>query len=116
MDAIKTYSLILNSRYLFYHLTLEIRGYIRDMYPAAIALPNKLGEFDASFLLHLLYQLEQTTMVSLVARDEVCSTSQQVVTVLCSTHERVQLLTSIATADHDRCSPRLAYGVEELVY
>ena len=35
---------------------------IGGMYPVAIAFKDELGKFDATFLLHLLYQLEQATV------------------------------------------------------
>ena len=86
------------------------------MYPTSVALPYQLSEAYLSRLLHLLYELEQATMVSPVACDDVCRAAEQVVAVLHAAHERIQLLASVSTADYDRCSPRLAYGVEELFY
>jgi hypothetical protein len=64
------------------------------MYPAPVALPYQLGKAYLSLLLHLLDELEQPSVIGLVACDEVGSTAQQVVTVLHATHERVEFLTS----------------------
>ena len=86
------------------------------MYPAAIALPDELGKPNLPLLLHLPDEVEQATVVGFRACNQVCRATQHVVTVLCPAHERIQLLTSIAAADYDRCSPRLAYGVKELGY
>ena len=104
------------------------------MYPAPLALPDELGEAYLPLLLHLLYEVEQTTIGPLPSSPKgevfrhreaylpplgdryVCSTAQQVVTVLCATYEVVQLLTSVSTTDHYRFTPRLAYGIEQLVY
>ena len=36
--------------------------------------------------------------------------------MLCTAHEGVQLLAAVARGDHDGFAPRLADGVEELVY
>ena len=83
------------------------------MYPA---LPDELGEADAPLLLQLLYELEQAAVIITAACDEVGSTTQHVMAVLRSTHKRVELLAAVATADHYRLSPCLAYGVKELVY
>ena len=78
-----------------YHLTPEVTGHIRDMYPPAVALPNQLGEAYLPSLQHLLYEFEQTTMVGLVARDEVGCTSEDVVTVLHATHECIEFLAAV---------------------
>ena len=99
-----------------YYLTFKIARHIRDMYPTSVALPYQLSEAYLPRLLHLLYELEQATMVGLVARNDVGSTAEHVVTVLRSTHERVELLAAVATADHDGLAPRLAYRVKKLVY
>ena len=98
------------------HLAPEVRGHIRQMYPASIALPYQLGEAYLPLLLHLLYEVEQPAVVGLVARDDVCCTAKHVVAVLHATHERVEFLAAVATGHHYRLAPRLAYGVEELVY
>ena len=55
-------------------------------------------------------------MVGLVARDDVGSATEQVVTVFYASDECVELLAAVATADHYGLAPRLAYGVEKLVY
>ena len=86
------------------------------MYPTSVALPYQLSEAYLSLLLHLLDELKQPSVVSLIACDDVCRAAEQVVAVLHAAHERVEFLTSISTADYDRCSPRLAYGVKELFY
>ena len=85
------------------------------MYPAPIALPDELGKPNLPLLLHLSDEVEQATVVGLRACNQVCRATQHVVTVLRAAHERIQLLTSIAAADYDRCSPRLTYGVEKLL-
>ena len=86
------------------------------MYPATIALPNELREAYLSLLLHLPYEVEQLAVLRFRACYKVCCTSQQMVTILCSTHELIQLFAAVSTTDYDRCSPRLAYGVKELLY
>ena len=98
------------------HLTPEVRGHIGDMYPSSIALPYQLRETHLSLLLHLPYEVEQTTMVGLVARNDICSAAQQVVTVLHASDERIELLAAVATGHHYRLTPRLAYRVEKLVH
>ena len=99
-----------------YHLALQVTGHIGDMYPTSITLPNQLGEAYLSLPLHLLYELEQATMVSLVARDNVGSTAEHVMAVLHAPNERVEFLAAVATGNHDGLTPRLAYGGEKLVY
>ena len=86
------------------------------MYPATIVLKDELGEAYLPLALHLLYEVEQPAVVGLVARYQVGSAAQQVVTVLCPTHERVEFLAAVATGHHYRLAPRLAYGVEELLH
>ena len=86
------------------------------MYPTIVVLCDELGEADLSCLLHLHDELEQAAVIGPVAGDEVCCAADEVVAVLGSAHEGVELLASISTADHDGLAPRLAYGVEELVY
>ena len=103
-------------KHLFYYLTPEVRGHVGDMNPTSIALPDELREAYLPLLLHLLDEFEQTTVVGLVARDEVGSAAQEVMAVLRSSDERVEFLTSISTADHYWLAPRLAYGVEQLIY
>ena len=55
-------------------------------------------------------------MVGLVACNDVGSATEQVVTVFHASDECVELLAAIATGHHYRLTPRLAYGVEKLVY
>lgn len=86
------------------------------MYPAAVGLPNQLGEADATLLLHLLDETEQTAVVGTVAGNDIGSTPEEVVAVLGTTHKLVELLAAIATAHHDGFAPRLADGVKELIY
>ena len=81
------------------------------MYPTPIALPDELGEAYLSLLQHLLDEFEQTTMVDLVARDEVGSTAEHVVTILHASNERVELLAAVATRHYYRFTPRFAYWV-----
>ena len=86
------------------------------MYPSPIALKDKLGEAYLSLALHLLYELEQAAVIGLVACDDIGCATEHVVAVLHTPDERVEFLTSIATADHYRLTPRLAYGVQQLLY
>ena len=81
------------------------------MYPTSVALPDELGEAYLSRLLHLLYELEQATMVSLVTGNDIRSATEHVVTVLHAPDERIELLASVSAADNYRFSPRFAYGV-----
>ena len=81
------------------------------MNPSSIALKDKLGELDAPLLLHLLYHLEQLAVVGPVASDNVRRTAKDMVAVLHATHQGVELLAAVATADYDRLAPRLAYRV-----
>ena len=98
------------------NLTPQIRGHIRDMYPPPVTLKDELGEAYLPLALHLLYEVEQAAVIRLVACDDVSSAAQEVVTVLCSTHERVEFLAAVATGHHYRLAPRLAYGVEQLLH
>ena len=86
------------------------------MYPTPVTLKDELGEAYLPLLLHLLDEFEQPAMVGLVARDEVSCTAQYVVTVLRSTHQRIEFLATVSTGHHYRLTPRLAYGIEQLVY
>ena len=99
-----------------YYLTFKIARHIRDMYPTSVALPYQLSEAYLPLLLHLLYEFEQATMVGLVASNNICRATKDMVAILHAAHERIQLLASVSTADHDGLAPRLAYGVEELFY
>ena len=69
------------------------------MYPAAIALPDELGEAYLPRLLHLPYKLEQLAVLRFRARYKVRCAPQQVMTILCSTHEFIQFFASIAATD-----------------
>jgi hypothetical protein len=66
------------------------------MYPPAIALPDELRETYLPLLLHQLHHLKQLAMLSLRPRNDVGSTAEEIVTVLDASHERVQLLATIA--------------------
>ena len=99
-----------------YYLTFKIARHIRDMYPTSVALPYQLSETYLPLLLHLLYELEQATMVGLVTRYQVCSAAQQVMTVLDTSNEGIEFLAAIARGDHYRLSPCFADGVKELLY
>ena len=77
-------------------MTTQVTGHIGDMYPAPIILKDELREAYLPLLLHLLYEVEQAAVVGLVARDDVRSASQHVVTVFRPTHERVKFLTSVS--------------------
>ena len=101
---------------LFKNLTPQVAGDITDMEPPAIAFPDELGEADLSCLLHLYDELEQAAVVGPVSGDDIGSTAEEMVTVLGSAHEGVELLAAVARGDHDGLAPRLAYGVQELVY
>ena len=86
------------------------------MYPAETVFGNQLRELYLPLLLHLLNELEQATVISLVASDDVCSAAEHVMTVLHAPDERVEFLTAVATANHNGLAPRFADGVKELVY
>ena len=86
------------------------------MEPTIVVLCDELGEADAALLLHLHDELEQAAVVGPVAGDEVGSAADEVVAVLGSAHEGVELLAAVARGYHDGLTPRLAYGVQELVY
>jgi hypothetical protein len=86
------------------------------MDPAAVVLPDELGEAYATFVAHVDNHIEQTAVVGTIATDDVGGTAESVVTVLDTSKEFVELLAAIATADHNWFTPRLAYGVEELFY
>ena len=94
-----------------YYLTFKIARHIRDMYPTSVALPYQLSEAYLPLLLHLLYELEQATMVGLVASNNICRATKDMVTVLHTADERIELLASVSAADNYRLSPRFAYGV-----
>lgn len=94
----------------------EVTGHIGDVYPSSSTLPDELGKLDPSLPLHLLDEVEQPSVVGPVAGDEVGGTAQEVMAVLRSAHEGIQLGTAVAAAHDDGLAPRLADGVEELVY
>ena len=97
-------------------LTPKVAGDVGDMYPPSIALPNKLSKPNLTQLLHLLYEFEQTTVISLVTGNDIRSATEEVVAVLCSAHERVEFLAAVARGHHDGLAPRFTDGVKELVY
>ena len=66
------------------------------MEPAAIALPDELGEADLPRLLHLPYETEQPAVVGPVAGDDIGCTAEHVVAVLGSAHELVELPAAVA--------------------
>ena len=86
------------------------------MEPTIVVLCDELGEADLSRLLHLYDELEQAAVVGSVPGDEVCSAAEEVVAVLGTAHEVVELTAAVAAAHDDGLAPRLAYGVQELVY
>ena len=62
------------------------------MYPASIALPDKLSKAYLALLLHLHDEAEQLAMVGTVACDDIRSTAEDMVTILHATNERVEFL------------------------
>ena len=66
------------------------------MYPATIVLKDELSESYLPLALHLLYEFEQTAVIGPVARNDVGSTSEDVVAVLCSTYKCIELLAAVA--------------------
>ena len=95
----------------FNDLASEVTGYIGDMNPTAIALPDKLSKPNLPRLLHLLDEFEQATMVSLVTGNDIRSATEHMMTVLHTPDERVELLAAVAATDHYRLTPRFADGV-----
>ena len=55
-------------------------------------------------------------MVGLVARNDIGSAAKDMVTILHTPDERVELLAAVARGYHDGLTPRFADGVEELLY
>ena len=100
----------------FNNLTPQVAGDITDMEPTIVVLCDQLGEADLSCLLHLLDELEQAAVVGPVAGNEVCCAAEQVMAMCGATDEGVELLAAVARGYHDGLAPRLAYGVQELVY
>ena len=86
------------------------------MYPAVVVLCDELGEADLSRLLHLDDELEQTAMVGPVTGNDIGSAAEEVMAMLGTAHEGVELLAAVAAAHDNGLVPRLAYGVQELVY
>lgn len=101
---------------LFDNLTTQVARDIRDVEPAVVVLGDELGKLDLARLLHLLDEVEQPSVVGPVAGDEVGGTAQEVMAVLGTAHEGVELLAAVAAAHDDGLAPRCADGVEELVY
>ena len=99
-----------------YHLAAQVARHVGDVYPSAVALPYQLRETYLPLLLHLLDELEQAAVVGTVAGDDIRCAADDVVAVLHASDERVELLAAVATAHHDRLSPRFADGVEELLH
>ena len=62
------------------------------MNPTSVALPNKLSKPNLPRLLHLLDELEQTTVVGSVTSNDVGSTAEHVVAVL---HAPMSVLSSL---------------------
>ena len=81
------------------------------MQPAVVILCDELGEAYLTLALHLLYHTEQPAVIIPVAGDEVSRAAQQVMAVLRSAHEGIQLGTAVAAAHDDGLAPRLADGV-----
>ena len=86
------------------------------MYPAVVVLCDELGEADLSCLLHLDDEFEQTPVVVPVPCDEVGCAAEEVMAMLGTAHEGVEFLAAVAAAHDNGLTPRLAYGVQELVY
>ena len=55
-------------------------------------------------------------MIGSVPRNDIGGTAEEMVAILGTAHQGVELFAAIAAAHHDRLAPRFAYGVEELVY
>ena len=100
----------------FNNLTPQVAGDITDMEPTIVVLCDELGEADLSCLLHLHDELEQAAVVGSVASDDIGSAAEEVMAMCGSAHEGVELLAAVPRGDHDGLAPRLAYGVQELVY
>ena len=95
------------NNFLFYHLTAQVTGDIRDVNPSPVALPNQLGKLNLSRLLHLHNKFEQTVMVGLVTSDDIRRTAEDMVTVLHATHQGVELPAAISGGHHYRLTPRV---------
>lgn len=66
------------------------------MDPAAVVLPDELGEAYAAFVAHVDNHIEQAAVVGTVATDDVGGTAESVVTVLDTSHEFVELFATIS--------------------
>ena len=86
------------------------------MYPTIVVLCDELGEADLTRLLHLLDEFEQATVVGSITGNDICCTAEEMVTMLGTPDEGVELLAAVPRGYHDGLAPRLAYGVQELVY
>ena len=76
-------------------LTPQVTRYIRDVNPTAVALPYKLSKAYLSLLLYLNDKLKQLAMVSPVARNDIRSTAEDVMTVLYTSNERIEFLAAV---------------------
>ena len=81
---------------LFDDLTPQVTGYVGDVNPTPIALKDKLCKANLTLLQHLLYHLEQLAVISPVACNDICSTTQEVMTILRASHERVQFFAAVS--------------------
>ena len=81
------------------------------MYPSSVALPDELRKLDAPLLLHLHDEAEQTAVVGPITSNNIGGTAEDVVAILGTAHQGVDLLATVATTDHNRLAPRFAYGV-----
>ena len=91
----------------FDDLTLKIVRNVGDVEPAKVLLGDELGEANLAFALHLLYELEEPAVIGPIAGNEICSTSDEVMTMLGTANELVELLAAVARAHHDGLAPRL---------
>ena len=101
---------------LFNNLAPQVAGDITDVEPAVVVFCDELGEADLSRLLHLHDHAKQAAVVGSVPGDEVGSAAEEVMAVLGTAHEVVELTAAVARGYHDGLAPRLTYGVKELVY
>ena len=96
---------------LSYDLTAQVTRDVRDVNPSPVALPNQLGKLNLSRLLHFHNKFEQTVMVGLVTSDDIRRAAENVVAILGTAHQGVELLAAVARGHHDRFAPRFAYGI-----
>ena len=66
------------------------------MYPPSIVLKDELGEAYLPRLLHLLDELEQAAVVRSIPSNDISSTAKDMVTILHTPDERVELLAAVA--------------------